>query len=176
MIKEKVDNIKGFKVFPIYKIKIDFKVSEVIGDKSTVIKEDSYTHTYMPKEEMTSEDRDKMISSLWDQLVAKEMESDSPRDIEFLGSNSSLEGYDSWKLTWFSHMTYDLGQSDEEVLRSFEDFVSRNEYHGPDMDLKASRCLMGAEDRWRWRGEKDDSPAPCRCEGCKNHELIRINH
>lgn len=167
MIKDKVDNINGFKVFPIYKIKIDFMSNEEF---------ESYAHSILAKEDLTTEGIQRYVDDLWSQLVEKDSKSENPKNIKLVASSSILEGYDSWKLTWFSHMTYDLGQSDEEVLRSFEDFVSRNEYHGPDMDLKASRCLMGAEDRWRWRGEKDDSPAPCRCEGCKNHELIRINH
>jgi hypothetical protein len=37
-------------------------------------------------------------------------------------------------------------------------------------------CLMGAEDHWRWRGEREGDPPPCRCEGCKKCGFIRINH
>jgi len=47
-------------------------------------------------------------------------------------------------------------------------------------------CLMGADERWRWTaraegisiigcGEETDPP-PCRCEGCKKHGILRIDH
>ncbi len=90
---------------------------------------------------------------------------------------------ESWCLEWFSHRTLDVGQSDEEALASFEQYVRRHEHY---QDWEASEkpegwiCLMGAEDRWRWHGgnqpQEDRTPPPCRCEHCKRLGLIRINH
>ena len=84
--------------------------------------------------------------------------------------------YEVWLLTWFQHETFDIGQSNEEALRSFAKFVYRKERLGED-----KYCLMGAEDRWRWHGTEDGTPnskseAPCRCKHCKEAGLIRIAH
>jgi len=35
---------------------------------------------------------------------------------------------ESWCLDWFNHYTYNLFETDEEVEKSFRDFVSRKEY------------------------------------------------
>ncbi len=90
-------------------------------------------------------------------------------------------GDDEWCLTWFSHYTFDTGQTDEEVLISFQHFVNRYE-----IDVKRTQTtLMGAEDRWRWKGMTypDGKNAagvevdpPCRCEFCKKRGIIRIGH
>ena len=96
--------------------------------------------------------------------------------------SKKLLRHETWCLYWFNHWTFDVGQSDQEVLRSFGDYVGRmeclNEKHRIatgkfDTDL---HCLMGAEDRWRWRGKEDGSPPPCRCDQCKKNGLIHINH
>ena len=75
---------------------------------------------------------------------------------------------ETWVLTWFCHHTIDVGQDDLAVLASFERFVNRS--------WVAGKQLMGADDRYRWRGENEGDPAPCRCDGCRKHGLIRINH
>ncbi len=109
-----------------------------------------------------------------------------PQDVEFL---AVLVEHEEWVLTWFCHQTFDIGQSDEEVLASFERVLSRK---GVRVDASydpygiAARsqikdyCAMGAEDRRRWSGAFDDqgnrTPAPCRCEECKKAGMIRINH
>lgn len=81
-------------------------------------------------------------------------------------------GEETWCLTWFSHYTFDTGQTDAETLASFEDFVDRvQSAHGEEA------VLMGAEDRWRWSGaEPGDRCPPCRCDGCKKSGVIRICH
>jgi hypothetical protein len=97
---------------------------------------------------------------------------------------------ESWCPSWFSHWTFDDGQEDADILASFNHYVSRmeayNEKHGRqesygwvDAIRVGSVCLMGAEDRWRWRGIDDnenDTEAPCRCSGCKKNKVIRIVH
>lgn len=83
-----------------------------------------------------------------------------------------------WWEKWFNHFTFDVGQSDEEVLRSFSDYVAwvqGLQEGGRVPSGHPLACLMGAEDRWRWKGA-DGGIAPCRCEGCKKNGLIGINH
>lgn len=91
-------------------------------------------------------------------------------------------GEESWCLVWFNHWTFDVGQSDEECLASFEDYVRRYEHmqdYWPGDPPEGYRCLMGAEDRWRWHGgsDADDrTEAPCRCKHCREQGVIRVNH
>jgi hypothetical protein len=97
---------------------------------------------------------------------------------------------ETWALSWFSHWTFDVGQSDAEALASFERFVARMQRLNADERKYIETehggywhdayCLMGAEDRWRWAGVRDDggntTPAPCRCDGCKKLGFLRIDH
>ena len=107
-----------------------------------------------------------------------------------------LVRHEEWCLTWFSHYTFDIGQSDQEALDSFERYVRRVEHHnrvtpcfvgeGKDRFPVDDVCLMGAEDRWRWTaraagqsilgcGDETSKP-PCRCEGCKKRGVLTIDH
>jgi len=88
--------------------------------------------------------------------------------------------HETWCLEWFCHYTFDMGQTDEEALASFERYVRRHEhkqrpgYRGDDYI-----CLMGAEDRWRWYGEppvEAGNPPPCRCRHCQEQGVLRIGH
>ena len=85
--------------------------------------------------------------------------------------------YETWVIGWFSHETFDVGQTNQEALISFGKFVDRKHRLGED-----KYCLMGAEDRWRWHGleptgdHESNSPAPCRCKHCKESGVIRIAH
>lgn len=90
--------------------------------------------------------------------------------------------HETWNLTWFQHETFDIGQTDAEALASFERYVRRYEdmqdFYPGEMP-EGYLCLMGAEDRWRWRAISDPdeyAPAPCRCEHCKKQGKIRIAH
>ena len=86
-----------------------------------------------------------------------------------------------WWLTWFAHSTFDVGQTDEEAVESFQNYVwwaeeFDNDPLGP--PGKPSICLMGAEDQWRWRAGPDDSneAPPCRCPGCRKNGVLMICH
>lgn len=108
----------------------------------------------------------------------------NPRDLEI---KIEFVWYETWCPEWFGHRTFDRGQSDREVLDSFEEYVyriqniNRNEGNYDEGYWSEPHCLMGAEDRWRWHGESknqssDCSPPPCRCDACKKHGVIRIGH
>jgi len=74
----------------------------------------------------------------------------------------ALKYHESWCISWFEHWTFDVGQSDEEALASFQRYVDRHAFYQDwhhdertDRELAARGipyrvCLMGAEDRWRW--------------------------
>ena len=74
---------------------------------------------------------------------------------------------DTWLCIWFSHSTLNTHLTDDELLRSFEQYVCRHE--GKSFEQDDFVCLMGAEDRWRWKG-------PCRCEHCVAQGVVRIDH
>ncbi len=93
-----------------------------------------------------------------------------------------FERFEEWCCQWFNHWTWDRGLSDADVLASFERYVWRIERlnrHNPHFTESGYQydeiCLMGAEDRWRWRAADDEDP-PCRCEHCVEQGVVRINH
>ena len=61
-----------------------------------------------------------------------------------------------WHLRWFSHYIRDDGQSDRELLDSFEQYVRSVEdtAYGfasyEEQERHIGGTLMGAQDRWRW--------------------------
>jgi len=88
-------------------------------------------------------------------------------------------------LVWFSHYTFDTGQSDGEVLASFERFVQRtidiNKREGKIKNgyYQEPHCLMSAERRGNWTGVDDEGnrvDPPCRCKQCKEQGTIMIAH
>ena len=127
----------------------------------------------MYKEEPTTKDLD--IECLAWTRTLKEVHKST--NIEIFSVQYKLLKKDSWCLTWFSHYTIDVGQTDEEVIDSFHEYVARIKNQA----FKEGKepCLMGAEDTWRWHstdenGERDK--APCRCKFCKEAGIIRIDH
>lgn len=77
---------------------------------------------------------------------------------------------------WFCHSTRPAGRSDEEIMQHFDLYVAWVLDKRLDTDHDGPICLMGAEDRWRWRGEEEGSVPPCRCKGCTDHNRVRIIH
>ena len=108
-----------------------------------------------------------------------------PRDVELIIERQEPE---EWVLTWFCHQTPDVDQSNQEVLESFENFLTRKgvrlNYGYDPYNCSGSQhddyCAMGAEDRWRWSGVSGENgertDPPCRCDGCKKAGMVRINH
>jgi len=80
-----------------------------------------------------------------------------------------------WCLSWFAHWTWDVGLDDSQVLESFTQYVERTQ-------LLDDFCLMGAEDRYRWKGSTtgkegaEETDPPCRCPCCKERDVIIIGH
>ena len=127
----------------------------------------------MFKEELSENELNAFLAGWWEAYSKGHPDwSKSELAIEFVEN-------ETWCLGWFFHYTFDEGQSDDEALLSFASFVDRK------MQLIRERgreayCLMGAEDMWRWCGKHNEdgtsTPAPCRCDGCKEQGIIRIGH
>lgn len=125
------------------------------------------------------------VEEWWPQVRAK-YEDRNPADPQVTVKGPRWE---IWQLTWFQHKTFDVGQTDEEALASFERYVRRYEHmQGLPTSYQIDRfrddyiCLMGAEDRWRWHGagesgDRDErSDPPCRCVHCREQGVLRIGH
>jgi hypothetical protein len=185
--------IDGEKAYPIYSINARWSQE---GDQST------YSPAWyeglpegriwngtgfkkMFKEEQTEESLNKFLNDWWEKYIKDEI--DSMQIVNLVLEKLEITFYENetWFLTWFSHETFDNGQTDEEALQSFKKYVTRKE----ELNYKSQQekgedvcCLMGAEDRWRWRGAdangeySEDSPAPCRCKFCKEQGVLRIAH
>jgi hypothetical protein len=84
----------------------------------------------------------------------------------------------TWCLKWFSHITFNHFENQQETFRSFNKFVQEklplhmnqdypNDYLKSHPELK-TYCLMGAEDSWRWK--------LCTCDECKREGITAILH
>ena len=127
------------------------------------------------KEEPNDSELDKIARERWEN-IKKKYKGESPVFIIRFYEN------ETWWITWFQHETFDIGQSDEEVLASFRRFVRRKEEQGRREHNDSGYLLMGADDEYRWHGAEPDgkpetrSKPPCRCKYCKEQGLIRIAH
>lgn len=129
----------------------------------------------MFKEEQGHKQLDIALIEFWQKYDKK------GEECELFSLHSEFERRESWCLTWFSHHTFDVGQSDEEARESFENYVRRSErlpgFENFESDGVKGFTLMGAEDRWRWRSGSDDYEGiPCRCKFCKEQGVLRIAH
>lgn len=164
------------KKFPIYRFTFKWNQKEKDSSGEDSRKGNGTSFTKMFRNRQTDEELNNYRNSWWNYYFAAE--ENMGLDLQIDSMETEYVGEETWHLTWFTHETFDLGQSDEEVLESFEKFVQSKEElnrrsHGRYGD--GEYCLMGAEDRWRWRGS-EDKPAPCRCEHCKEQGVIRISH
>lgn len=183
--------IDGFPAFPIYKFSFRWTQDGVQDPNypkwheglppGRIFNGTGFSKMFM--EEKTQEEIDKIASDWWEKYIAEEK--NAALHPELVKMKASFFEHETWYITWFQHETFDTGQSDQEVLQSFEKFVTRkemlNERQRMNDDTDAY-CLMGAEDRWRWHGAEpggdggDRSPAPCRCKHCKEQGVVRIAH
>lgn len=140
----------------------------------------------MYKEELTDKELRKKALNMFRHWNKE----DKFKNVSQLKINIKFLHYETWCLGWFSHWTFDIGQSDADAVNSFDKFVWRirqqNTKNGYDDDGRSYEgnilpyyCLMGAEDRYRWSGKNDNdeqTEPPCRCSGCKKNGIIRIVH
>ena len=149
----------------------------------------SFANRMFKKKQKISDLKTEYLEALHKSIEEKEYQnvSDIKLSIKFLG-------WETWCRTWFYHYTFDAGQTDAEVLESFQKFVFRKQIENERLRREKGRvdqfgraegeyCLMGAEDRWRWCGTTDGSPdygnrtdPPCRCSHCKEQGVVRIGH
>ena len=137
--------------------------------------------TRMFREELTPEKiREVETECCKDWLKSQIEKGKDPQDMVV---TMKLARHEHWCLTWFQHWTWRDGRSDKEILDSFQEYVFRIEDLNRERPQNEQICLMGAEDRWRWKGSKtggngpeDDTDPPCNCKHCKEQGVVRIGH
>ena len=151
----------------------------------------STSFSKMFKEEQTQEFLDNYVKEWWNKLIKRKKERFPIINPELQYLKAEFKEWEVWVLTWFQHETFDIGQTNEEVLESFSNYVFRVQSKNRNIERNfpenewyqnGYKALMGAEDQWRWHGAEPDgkpsdhSPAPCRCKFCKKQGVIRIAH
>ena len=176
--------------YPIYRLIL--KIEHEYGPET-------YSISQMFREEPTEDDLENALQEFFNEGVQgrdfitvitsvdkegkEEFERILPSDLTIYVTSTEIEytGHDEWCLTWFSHYTFDTGQTDQEALDSFNEFV----YRYTNGTKQTQSTLMGAEDRWRWKGMSYpdgtnaagvETDPPCRCQYCKEQGVIRIGH
>ncbi len=123
---------------------------------------------------------DSIINKSTKEWWPENQEKHKSRNLTDLKITVEFKRWETWCLNWFHHWTWDIGLSDSDVLESFTRYVERtqqlNREEGKMVDgyFQEPYCLMGAEDRHRWRGDVEE--APCRCWRCKRRGVVTIDH
>jgi hypothetical protein len=168
--------------FPIYKFRFHHKTEP---EKTIVF----LYRMFRDELEAESFRRDGAEDKYWDGMSEEKKEERTRSDYEF---EMRYSHHETWCQMWFSHYTFrDRFVDPADAVADFEEYVfrvTRNQACLPDyvssediQKYEASTgrkyiCLMGAEDRWRWRGGTEDSPAPCMCQACVDNNRWVISH
>lgn len=195
-----MSTIDGEEAFPIYSFGADWHEEGEQKEHSRVegLPEgriwNMMSGYHMFREELSPSRLRLELMKWWANSIACKRRDGGPSISKHDPSTPILEGKqvltETWCGTWFSHWTFDQGQSDEEARESFWQYVNRmeiyNRQHGKMVGEPGKQypqepfCLMGAEDRWRWHSETDDGErvdqVPCRCKHCKKAGVLRIGH
>lgn len=128
----------------------------------------------MYKDEQEREKLDTVLLDFWKHSKLK------GDNTELFSLHAQLDMQETWCLTWFSHWTFDIGQTDSEAITSFSRYITRMQHLIQKEETNLPRTkwhsLMGAEDYYRWRGAKGYDKYPCRCDACKKRGVISIDH
>lgn len=163
--------------WPRYKV---YKLRADVGDEHPV-----YFHDKMLRPGQTLDD----ARPGWEQAGRKALE--LKRGVVLPKFDLTVTEYPqprTWVCSWFAHWTFRCDEIPDAgaALASFQDYVWEIEREFPPelasveaVSKPGYVCLMGAEDRWRWRGAEDDGgsrEAPCDCKHCEEAGLWQINH
>lgn len=146
----------------------------------------SYDFYHMPKGNITLEDAEIEAQRKGKPALDRALAEGKIVDAQDIHCTAVYLRSESWCMGWFTHWTHRAGMTGQEAICSFERFVRRME----DLNRREGRrvdglwhepyCLMGAEDRYRWSGERDaernPTTPPCDCEHCVKADIYRIDH
>ena len=164
MVTERKVKLMEEKKFPIYKFYANWDQDD--------FENNSTGYSIMYKEYPSPDQLEEELKLFKYGILAKH------KNVIFKMAEYEFVEEESWCSGWFSHYTYNQLENVSEIESSFEDFVERKEQsnkkngHGT-LDSNPNskepyHCLMGAEDRYRWK--------ICRCDGCKKLGKITVDH
>jgi hypothetical protein len=188
--------INNEKAFPIYSFSVKWSVDGIQDSKYPNRYKDlpdgrvwnSTNFDSMFKTKKTKQQLNNYFNNWWDKYKLKF------QNVSDLSVTIKFKEYEVWLIEWFSHLTFDIGKSNNEILKSFQNFIDRkikinyeNGHYGTEYNKDSKLpyyCLMGAEDRWRWHaanengesGDPENNLPPCRCKFCKEQGVVRIGH
>jgi len=185
--------IEGEKAYPIYKvgaywIDVVKPGSNIRGERDKWLPEDRFFDStgfeVMRREELTEGQRRAFLDGWWNEYRATK----DVNGVWLLPRLAmSLSHHETWYCMWFNHFTFDDGRTDHEYLQSFARYVERMKRRNAEARdafvptesqqyFLEPHCLMGAEDRLRWKGEDNMPNCVCRCEACRKRGMVAINH
>ena len=161
------------KKFPIYRFSARWNQDDYENNGSGF--------STMYKEEPTTEQLENDLNA-YKQSITNKQNEEGHHVTEWLEATYKYVEHEAWSPLWFGHMTYNQFETNEEVERSFLEFIDRkmtqnkkNGHYETEMNYdvpynpdKPFYCFMGAEDKWRWE--------ICRCEHCQARGKITIDH
>lgn len=171
--------------YPVYRFEIWWEITHPMtkyDNMGNAVECSSWDRQY--REPPTPEELESEVRRLWLAFLVAERSGGclptlADRGAKLIGYRVTMVEIETWYQIWFQHVSLNTHLSDEELLESFRRFVQRKtpadvrlrmlgpeEKRTPDTEYY---CLMGAEDRWRWKG-------PCRCEHCQAQGVVRIDH
>ena len=178
--------IEGEKAYPIYSFKLKWYEDGNDEGNKNLSKDlpagkiwNATNFKKMFKKEQSDEKLIFFIIEWWNGLVVKEKLSKKNPSIPVI--KIKLIDREVWCKEWFQHYTFDIGQTNQEVLNSFQKYVDR-QIKALRIQKKDISSLMGAEERWRWHGNEPEgdsttrSEPPCRCKSCEEQGILRIAH
>lgn len=194
--KELLDQLlDGEKAYPIYRI--NTKWSQDITEKDCYLSPAwveglpvgrmwNSTSCYRMPKEASDDDKVKFTRETMLEWWPKYQVEHEGLNLTALEITVTFLRWETWCLGWFNHWTWDPGLSNANVLASFGRFVERTEQlNRQEGEVRNGYwqepyCLMGAEDRLRWCGQRypsgETTEPPCRCEHCKKRGVVTIGH
>lgn len=156
------DCMNGDPLFPLYGVVYTFDLGDGTKPETT-----SLMRPWLFKADPGAAEVERQARLTWPTITFR-----TPGARRLLSLEVERKPDTEWALAWFAHQTFRAGRSDDELRESFERFVRRYEdlqdYNGP-TPPSDYRCLMGAQDRWRWK-------PLCACDACVRDDVALIAH
>lgn len=151
------------KEYPIYKFSARWNQDDYENNGT------SSSHMY--KEKLTNIQEAEELEKWWNGVLESPRinKEDKPiKDLHPKLLELSIKFYEenTWCLRWFSHITFNQFENENEAFRSFARFVENK--RPLTYEPNPTYCLMGAEDSWRWK--------ICNCDKCKEEGIVAILH
>ena len=138
------------KKYPIYRFSATWNQSDY--------KNNGTSCRQMYREKLTKEELNSKLEEFKKGIINRH------ENVEFLNATINYIEDETWVGKWFCHFTFNQFYSDEDAIRSFQEFVTRKEikneengHYNNEMNMDKPQgyyCLMGAEDYRDWETDR----------------------